>query len=143
MLKFLSNQKNILRNRIIKNVSLKQFASKDQRNISDKLSFLNTEQEMRKYFNIIDWEKKEVEELVKKDMDMKKNIYLEEQRKSREVDEVEVLQIFQKFKRELNLGDKDQQKTPAPSKKKKLGQLQNDYELINEFSLEGDVKYIL
>jgi hypothetical protein len=43
--------------------------------LNEKLSFLKSEEEMRKYFNIVHWEKKVCEEEVGKDFSIKKLIF--------------------------------------------------------------------
>jgi hypothetical protein len=139
MLRILSTKRKTLTETTLKIIRSKQFSLKEMK-INNKLSFLNSEKEMRKYFNIIDWERKEIEDLINKDVEKQKKIFMEAQKQQNNIDNKEIYEIYKKFKEDLNKNTEKQSTT----NKNNLNH--NQYEYINEFSQElhnnhNDVKY--
>lgn len=100
----------------------KNFCIKSTNKISERLSFLNTEEEMRKYFNIVDYDKKDADEIFNEELKKQQEIFLETQKEFDNFDRKKLLEYINKYKSELQTIDKeDTQK--------------NYFEIVNEYSL--------
>lgn len=99
-----------------KNLSIKNS------NISTKLSFLDTEEEMRKYFNIIDYDKKNADNLFSKELDDQKKNFEENQISFENFDRKKLLEFINKYKSDLNSIEEENKQI-------------NYFEVTNEFSL--------
>lgn len=100
----------------------KNFCAKNTSKISEKLSFLNTEEEMRKYFNIVDYDKKEADQVFEQELKRQQEIFMESQSDFNNFDRKKLIEFIKKYKPELqNLHKDDKQK--------------NLFELVTEYSL--------
>lgn len=124
MLRLLSKNKSYL------SIYAKRFCVKNNK-ISERLSFLNTEEEMRKYFNIIDWDKKEAEDIINGEVNEQKQKFNFQKRQYKDFDSEELYNIFAKYKGELISKKKD----VSDPQLKELIEKRKNIELINEFSL--------
>lgn len=108
--------------------------------LNEKLSFLRSEEEMRKYFNIVDWDKKECEEIVDRKFRQEKEEFSRRKREFKEFNREKLFKIAHDFKEKLEhrnkvLGKKDYQ---APHEVLNYKNLKNSgFEYRNEFSLEN------
>lgn len=93
--------------------------------VSEKLQFLNSEEEMRKYFNIVDFDKQDADNIFDKDLQEQKNEILENQKLFENFDRKKLLEYIHKYKSELQNLDQDYEN-------------KNILELINEYSLPAE-----
>jgi hypothetical protein len=104
--------------------------------VQDRLSFLKSEEEMRSYFNIVDWDKKYAEESVFKKLQEEKDKHSEKKRVYQTFTREELYKIARRFKEKLSSEDKVKNQELL-SKKEAL----KNFELINEFSRDT-VEYL-
>jgi len=103
----------------------KNFCSKSTSKISERLSFLNTEEEMRKYFNIVDYDKKDADFFFNEELKKDQKIFIESQKEIDGFDRKKLLEYINKYKSELqSMNNEDEKK--------------NYFEIINEYSLERE-----
>ena len=69
--------------------------------VSERLSFLKSEEQMRKYFNIVDWEKKACEEEIQAEFNREKEEYSRIRRDYSNFDRKELFRLVQDFKAKL------------------------------------------
>lgn len=111
-----------LKSRLPINSIKKSFCAKNTSKISERLSFLNSEEEMRKYFNIVDFDKKDADEIFNEELKRQQEIFAESQREFENFDRKKLIEYINKYKAELQHMDKeDKQK--------------NYFEIVNEYSL--------
>lgn len=108
----------------------KNFCIKGTNKISERLSFLNTEEDMRKYFNIVDHDKKDADIIFNEELKTQQEIFLETQKEFDSFDRKKLLEFINKFRSELQTNEKeDSQK--------------NNFEIENEYSLPIERVFIL
>jgi hypothetical protein len=113
---------NYLKNLLSKNAK-KNFCV-NLKKISDKLSFLSSEEEMRKYFNIVDHDKIDSDFLFEKEITEERIKFDEGKKLFEEFDRKKLLVFLQKYKNELK----------NTNKERKI----NLFEIKNEFSIEKE-----
>lgn len=111
-----------LKSRLPINSIKKSFCAKNTSKISERLGFLNTEEEMRKYFNIVDFDKKDADEIFDEELKRQQEIFVESQNDFDNFDRKKLLEYINKYKSELLDMDKDEKQ-------------KNYFELVNEYSL--------
>lgn len=134
MLRFIQNKKKVLSKLKLKAKVSKSFAINNLK-IENKLSFLNTEEEMRRYFNLVDWDKKEIEEQVFKNLNFQKQKYDLNEAKNKEFNEKDVLNTYKTMKEQLEKAKKEEFL--------KTNKEENAFELVNEFSIKNVNFYFL
>jgi hypothetical protein len=119
-----------LKSRLPFNSIKKSFCAKNTSKISERLSFLNSEEEMRKYFNIVDFDKKDADKIFDEELKRQQEIFTESHTEFDNFDRKKLLEYINKYKSELqNMGEDEKQR--------------NYFELVNEFSLPLErVKYL-
>ena len=111
-----------------------------QNKLNEKLSFLNSEEEMRKYFNIIDWDKKECEEIIQRKFKLDKEIFSQVNREYKQFSRDELFKIAQEFRGKLDEKNKGSGKRDyvVPSEVLYYKKFKNSgYDYKNEFSLDN------
>jgi len=105
------------------NFIIKDFCFKGTSKLSEKLSFLNSEEEMRKYFNIVDYDKKDSDDIFSEDLEKHKQKFNDSQKEFDNFDRKMLLEFINKYKSELKNLDKDEN-------------FQNNlFEILNDYSL--------
>jgi len=72
----------------------KNFCIKVTNKISERLSFLNTEEDMRKYFNIVDHDKKDADIIFNEELKTQQEIFLETQKEFDSFDRKKLLEFI-------------------------------------------------
>lgn len=110
-----------------------------QNKVTERLSFLKSEEEMRKYFNLIDWDKKACEEEIEKEFLKEKEKFSKIKKEYQNFNRQDLFEIAKKFKEKLNLTSSKPGKDyliPEEVLNYKKQHLKG-FELINEFSMEN------
>jgi Na+/phosphate symporter len=103
----------------------KSFCEKNTSKIAEKLSFLNTEEEMRKYFNIVDFDKKDADKIFDEELKRQQENFMESQDEFDNFDRKKLLEFINKYKPELqNMNKEEKQK--------------NLFEIVTEYSLPAE-----
>jgi len=114
-----------LRSRLPMNSIKKSFCEKNTSKIAEKLSFLNTEEEMRKYFNIVDFDKKDADKIFDEELKRQQENFMESQVEFDNFDRKKLLEFINKYKPELqNMNKEEKQK--------------NLFEIVTEYSLPAE-----
>ncbi len=111
-----------LKSKLPINFIKKSFCAKNTAKISERLGFLNTEEEMRKYFNIVDFDKRDADKVFEEELKRQQEILIKSQNEFDNFDRKKLLEYINKYKCELQNIHKDETQ-------------KNYFELVNEYSL--------
>jgi hypothetical protein len=127
MLRLFSN--NVKLKLISQTISKHNFSILQGSKISEKLSFLNNEEEMRKYFNIVDLDKKQIEDKVYESLKSEQQKHSEKGREYNTLTREEIYKIYNRIKHDLD--------TAHETKR----QFDTKFELKNQFWLD-DIDFL-
>jgi hypothetical protein len=97
--------------------------------ISEKLSYMNSEEDMRKYFNIVDWDKKVLEDKLFSNLKREQNEYSEKAKSYNNLTREDIYKIYKELKNDLERTEETKRK------------FDTKFELKNQFWLE-DIDFL-